>query len=90
MSVEPVQVYHAETPVAQPRARVPAAVRPGRSEDSSGGPMTPRDAVVVSDQARKLAAAGAGADAPHLQLDFKQLRELAFNSQPNPSAGSSE
>jgi hypothetical protein len=90
MSIEAVQIYHAETPVAQPRARVPAAGTSARSQDWSGGPMTPRDAVVVSDQARRLAALGAGTDAPHLQLDFKQLRELAFTSQSNPSAGSSE
>lgn len=90
MSVESVQVHYAEPPVAQPRLRVPAAGSPEQRQDSSGGPLAPRDAVVVSDQARKLAAAGASAEGPHLQLDFKQLRELISGSPSSLAAGSDE
>lgn len=88
MPVEPVQVYHPETPAAEQRRQAPQAAAPGGTPASSTGPMTPRDEVVVSDQARRLASGGA--EAARLQLDFKQLRELAFERQSQQAAGSTE
>jgi hypothetical protein len=81
MSIQAVQVFNPEVPVAQARRRAPADTASSGAQAPSSGPVTPQDAVVVSDQARMLAAAGASQDGPRLQLDFKQLRELAFAQQ---------
>lgn len=74
MSVQPVQLHTIEAVPSQ--ARRPA----GESAPAASSREPPRDAVTVSDQARQLAAAD-GSDAPRLQLDFRQLRELAFKAQ---------
>lgn len=78
MSVQPVQVHTMEAVSSQ-------ASRPAvESAPAASHLETPRDSVTVSDQARQLAAAASGGqsapEAPRLQLDFRQLRELAFKA----------
>lgn len=78
MSVQPVQFSNLEAPVASPR-------RPSSNGSASASPVTPQDAVVVSDEARRLSQA-APADPPALQLDFRKLRDLAFEAQSKQAA----
>lgn len=82
MSVNPVQSHGAEPVAAQ--SRRPASAAGAADPRASSGAFAPQDAVVVSDQARQLAASsqqGGG-----LQLDFRKLREMAFPSQPAPGS----
>ncbi|MFN8651554.1 MAG: hypothetical protein U0133_21560 [Gemmatimonadales bacterium] len=78
MSVQPVQSHGAEQVVAQSR-HVPSQAEAADSRASSTA-FAPKDAVVVSDQARQLAAKSQQ-QGENLQLDFRQLREMAFREQ---------
>jgi hypothetical protein len=73
MSVQPVQSHSPDQVVTQGR-RQPSSAEADGSHSSA---FAPQDAVVVSDQARKLAAASQQ-DGEELQLDFRKLREMAF------------
>lgn len=77
MSVHPVQSHGAEQVVAQSR-HAPSQAETADSRASSTA-FAPKDAVVVSDQARQLAAKSQQGE--NLQLDFRQLREMAFREQ---------
>lgn len=72
MSVQPVQSHSPEQVATQSR-RQPIA----EATDSPSSAFAPKDAVVVSDQARRLAASSQD-DGQELQLDFRKLREMAF------------
>ena len=78
MSVQPVQSHGAEQVVAQSR-RAPSAAEAADSRASAGA-FAPKDAVMVSDQARQLAASSQQ-QGEGLQLDFRKLREMAFREQ---------
>lgn len=87
MSVQPVQGNTLEQVASQARRPAASESAPAASISSRASQETPRDAVTVSDQARRLAAAAqssqpASQEGPKLQLDFRKLRELAF---PDPS-----
>lgn len=74
MSVQPVQSHSPEQVATQSRRQPIGEATDSRS---SAGAFAPKDAVVVSDQARRLAASSQD-DGQELQLDFRKLREMAF------------
>ncbi len=82
MSVQPVTSHGAEQVVAQSR-HAPSHAEAADARASSTA-FAPKDAVVVSDQARQLAAKSQQGE--NLQLDFRQLREMAFREQAAKSA----
>jgi tRNA G18 (ribose-2'-O)-methylase SpoU len=81
MSVQPVNARGADQVVTPERRQPGSAAADSRS---STGAMAPHDEVNVSAQARQLAAS----QEARLQLDFRELREMAFPSQ--ESQGSAE
>jgi hydroxymethylglutaryl-CoA reductase len=93
MSVQPVQSHGLEQGIPPVRpagvAGVAGDVSQSGATQQHAGMSDPRDHVVLSDQARQLAAVAAEKAAKgevELQLDFRKLRALATASE-QPSAG---
>ena len=92
MPVDSVQVHNLDQVV--PPARRPVAADSAQVATPASSRELPRDEVVVSDQARQLAAGTEQStpatprahDGPKLQLDFRQLRALAFRDRPKSPA----
>ena len=93
MSVESVQAHNLDQVATPPRR--PVAADSAQAAASGSSREAPRDEVVVSDEARQLAAGAQPSPAqgtpsnrerPRLQLDFRQLRALAFRDQPKAPA----